>query len=156
MSSNVVNQIPYLRTSRDFPTDIDLLSVQLSKSYLDTANCINQRIIGIYPTVRPAITGESYFLVSNQKQQTLRQVYTFTTTASILHNIKNVIPNQFTSCFGSYTNGINSFGLFYATSVAIPGQITFYITSTQIVFVVGALAPPITSGRIVLTWLSSP
>ncbi len=156
MSSNVVNQVPYLRTSRDFPKDIDELSIQLSKSYLDIANVVNQRIIGIFPTVRPAITGESYFITNNQRQQTLRQVYTFTNTIAINHNIKNVFPNQFTSCYGSYTDGINSYGLFFATSVAIAGQITFYITSTQIIFLIGAGAPAMTSGRIVLTWLSSP
>jgi hypothetical protein len=71
----------------------------------------------------------------------------------ILHQIKNVTPGQFTKCSGSYTDGINSFGLFFASSVAIAGQTTFYISPTQIVFLVGAGAPVLTSGLIILEWL---
>lgn len=156
MTANVVNSVAYLRTSRTFPDTAQALTVELDKSYLDTANAVNVRTIGIHPTTRPAITGEGWFLTENKKQQTLRQVYTFTTTTAINHNITNVVPGQFTRCFGSYTDGTNNYGLFWATTVAIPGQITFYVTSTQIIFVVGAGAPALTSGRIVLEWLSSP
>ncbi len=156
MSSNVTNQMAYLRTTRQFPQEINQLTLELDKAYLDIANVVNNRIIGMFPTNRPAITGESYYLVSNQKQQTLRQVYTFTSTASINHGITITDPNQFALCFGSYTDGTNSFGLIFGTSVAIAGQISFYITSTQIVFLVGAGAPALTRGRIVLSWLSSP
>ena len=156
MSSNVVNAVAYLRTSREFPEDLHQLTVESNKAYIDTANAINVRIIGIFPVTRPAITGESWFLVNNQRQQTFRQVYTFTATTAINHGITNVVPGQFTRCFGSYTNGINTYGLIFATSVAIAGQITFYVTATQIVFVVGAGAPALTSGRIVLEWLSQP
>jgi len=156
MSANVGNQMAYLRTTRQFPQEINQLTLELDKAYLDIANVVNNRIIGMFPTNRPAITGESYYLVSNQKQQTLRQVYTFTSTASINHGITINDPNQFASCFGSYTNGTNSFGLVFGTTVAVAGLISFYITSTQIVFVLGAGAPALTRGRIVLSWLSSP
>ncbi len=151
---NVVNQMPFLRTSREFPEDINSLTQELEKSYIDTALCINQRIIGIYPTNRPAITGESYFLVKDKRQQTLRQIYTFTSVAPITHNIKNVIPGQFINCFGSYTDGINTFGIPFASSVLISGQITFYVTSTQIILVENGTEPVIASGIIVLTWLA--
>lgn len=155
--NNIINQVPYLRTSREFPyEDAKQLSVEVNKSYIDIANAVNNRTISIFPTSRPALTGESWFLTSNQRQQTFRQVYTFTTTASINHGITVLDPNQFTRCFGSYTNGTNSFGLFFASSVAIAGQITFYITSTQIVFLVGAGAPALIAGKITLEWLSQP
>jgi len=130
------------------------LTVEVNKAYIDTSNAVNNKIIGIFPTTRPAITGENYFLTNNQKQQTLRQVYTFSTTASIDHGVRVINPDQFTCCFGSYTDGTNSYGLIFGTTVAIPGQISFYLTSTQIVFVLGAGAPALTSGRIILTWLS--
>lgn len=155
MSTNVINQVAYLRTSREFPESAHQLTVEVNKAYVDTANAVNTRIIGIFPTTRPAITGESWYLIGNQKQQTLRQVYTFTTTTAINHNVNVVDTNQFTRCFGSYTDGTNNFGLIFGTSVAIAGQISFYITSTQIVFVVGAGAPALTKGRITLEWLSS-
>lgn len=154
---NIVNSTPFLRTSREFPEDLRIIADQLQKSYVDIANVVNARTIGLFPINNPAITGELYFTPS--KQQTFRQVYTFTSTASINHNIRNVKPGQFINCFGSYTNGTNTFGLFFASSVAIAGQITFYVTSTQIVFLTGAGAPSITpngKGFIVLSWLSDP
>jgi len=154
MTSNVVNSVPFLRTSRNFPEELHQLTVEINKSYVDIANTVNVRTIGLFPTNRPAITGECYFLVKNQRQQTLRQVYTFTTTAAIDHNIPVNDPNQFTSCFGSYTDGTNSYGIIWGTTVAIAGQISFYVTATQIVFLVGGAAPSISSGRIILTWLS--
>tara|TARA_R110000868_G_scaffold229240_1_gene482247 strand:+ start:108 stop:578 length:471 start_codon:yes stop_codon:yes gene_type:complete len=156
MSSNIVNQIAYLRTSREFPEELHQLSVEVNKMYVDIAGAVNERTIGLFPVNRPAQTGNSYYILQNRKQQTLRQVYTFTATTAIDHNIKGTTPGQFINCFGSYTDGTNTYGLFFATSVAIAGQITFYITPTQIVFVVGGGAPALTSGIIVLEWLSQP
>jgi hypothetical protein len=154
MTSNVINSVAFLRSSREFPEELHQLATEVNRSYIDIANNVNSRIIGIFPVNRPAITGESWFLVNNQKQQGLRQVYTFTSTTSINHGIQVVDPNQFTICSGSYTNGTNSFGLPFGTSTVTPGLITFYITPTQIVFSLGAGAPALTSGRIVLEWIS--
>lgn len=155
MSSNVVNSVAFLRTSRNFPEDLNQLTVESNKSYVDIAAAVNDRIIGLFPTTRPAITGETYFITS-AKQQTLRQVYTFTSTSNIPHNVQVTDPNQFTSCFGSYTDGTNGYGLMYGSNGGtIPNQISFYLTSTDIVFEVDAGAPSLTSGRIVLTWLSN-
>lgn len=156
MSANVVNQQPYLRTTREFPEEPRQLAFQVNKSYLDIASAVNFRTIGLFPTNRPAITGERYFITENQPQQTLRQVYRFTSTTAINHGVKVIDPSQFINCFGSYTNGTNSFGLVFGTSVAVAGLITFYITSTQIVFILGAGAPALTKGTIVLHWLSQP
>lgn len=151
---NIVNRSPYLRTTREFPSEPDKLLIQLNKSYVDIASAVNDRTIGIFPTTRPAITGESWFIRQNQKQQTLRQVYTFTATSAINHGIPNVTPDRFCRCFGSYTDGTNAYGLIWGTNVAVAGVITFYVTSTQIVFSLGAGAPALTSGKITLEWLS--
>lgn len=156
MTSNVVNRVPYLRTTREFPENLKELTLQINKSYLDIANVVNTRTIGLFPTNRPAINGEEWFLLNNKKQQALRQVYTFTSTASISHGIQVIEPSQFIRCFGSYTDGTNSYGLIFGTNVAIAGQIVFYVTSTQIVFMVGGGAPALTKGTIVLEWLSQP
>jgi len=156
MSTNVTNQVAYIRSSREFPEDLKPLSVEVSKAYLDVATAVNNRIIAIFPTNRPAINGEAWYLVGNQKQQGLRQVYTFTSTTAINHGI--TVPNmaQFIRCFGSFTDGTNAYGLFFASSTAIAAQITFYLTPTQIIFNVGAVAPTLTKGTIVLEWLSQP
>ena len=156
MSANIVNQVAYLRTTREFPEELQQLTVEVNKAYVDTANAINNRIISIFPTNRPAINGESWFLQNNARQQAFRQVYTFTTTANIAHNVNVVVPQQFVRCFGSYTDGTNTYGLIFGTSVAVAGQILFYLTATDIVFVVGGGAPALTQGTIVLEWLSQP
>ena len=154
MNVNIFNKVPYLRTSRAFPEDANQLSIEVTKAYIDIANTVNNRTISIFPTTNPAVTGESWFITS-QKQQTLRKTYAFTSTASINHGISVKDTNQFTRCFGSYTDGTNSFGLIWGTSSAttIPGQISFYVTSTQIVFVVDGAAPALSKGRITLEWL---
>lgn len=156
MTANIVNQVAYLRTTRSFENDPAKLTLELNKAYLDIATAVNNRIIGIFPTNRAAITGEEWFLTNNRKQQTLRQVFTFTATTAITHGISVITPGQFIGCYGSYTDGTNSYGLVFGTSTPTPGLITFYVTSTQIIFVLGAGAPALTSGRIVLSWLSSP
>lgn len=154
MASNVVNQVAYLQTTRQFPLEAIELTSELDKAYVDIANAVNSRIIGIFPTTRSAITGENWFLEKNKKQQVLRQVYKFTNTNNIPHGIDVKRVNRFTKCYGSYTDGTNWYGAIYASNVAIPGQISFYITPTDIVFVVDAAAPVLTDGTIVLEWLS--
>ena len=128
----------------------------MNKTYVDIANAVNVRTIGLFSVNRPAQTGESFYILRNSRQQTFRQIYSFTTTASINHTVNVTFPGQFTKCSGSYTDGTNTYGLFFASSVAIAGQITFYVTNTQIVFLVGAGAPALTKGLIILEWLSDP
>lgn len=159
MTTNVVNQVSYLRTTRQFPyDDIRQLSVEINKAHVDIANAVNTRIISIFPTTQPAINGEEWFLTNNQKQQGFRKVYTFSSTSNIAHGVNVIVPGQFIRCFGSYTDGTNTYGLIFGSNSAstIPGQISFYITNTNIVFVVGAAAPSVASGTIVIEWISSP
>jgi|SRR5665213_945889 len=154
-NAQITNQTPYLRVSRDFSEEIQDLCIDVSKAYIDTANAVNARTIGIYPTNKSVITGNSYYLTS-KRQQTSRKVFTFTTTAAITHGIFVSDMSYFINCFGSFTDGVNAYGLFFSSSVAIAGQITFYVTPTQIIFVTGAGAPTLTSGSIVLEFLSNP
>lgn len=156
MSTNVVNQVAYLRTSRNFPVEVEQLTVEVNKAYVDTANAVNNRIISIFPTNRPAINGESWFIRNNQRQQGFRQVYVFTTTANIPHGINFATVDRFTRNFGEFTDGTNWYGLINGSNVAIAGQISFYLTPTDIVFLSGGGAPALTRGNIVLEWLSQP
>lgn len=154
MSSNVVNQVPYIKTSREFPPDISQLAVIMTRSYIEVANAINLRSIGLFPSNRPSITGDSYFITKNQRQQSLRQTYTFTTTANIDHGIPVTTVSEFVKMYGQFTDGTNWYGTIAGSNVAIAGQLSFYITPTQIVFAVGAGSPTLTKGIIVLEWLS--
>lgn len=154
MTANIVNQVPYLRTSRNFPMEAQPLSVEINKSYVDIANAVNNRTISIFPTSRPAGNGESWFLFQNEKQQGFRQVYTFTSKVPIPHGINLLNISQFSKPTGAFTDGTNWYGLLFASNVAIAGQVSFYIDPTNITFLTGAGAPSLTSGTIVLEWLS--
>ena len=155
--NNITNQVPNLRTSRHFPSDNpDQLSIELEKAYIDIANAVNNRTIGLYPSNRPSGTGNSYYISKNQKQQEIRQVYTFTTTAAIPHGLNLDRLDYFTNCFGSFTDATNWYGHIWGSNVAIAGQISFYVDPVNIVFLVGAGAPAITKGLIVLSWISVP
>lgn len=155
MTTNI-NNTPFLRTSRQFPFDAQKLILELNKSYIDTATAVNNRIIGIFPSNISGATGESWYLNSSSKQQTLRIIFSFTTTASINHGIKVTTIGQFVRCWGSYTDNTNCYGLIWNSTTAIAGQIGFYITPTQIVFTTGAAAPTLQSGVVILEYLSQP
>lgn len=162
MTSNIVNQIAFLRTSREFPSNLNQLTVEVNKSYIDTSNAVNARTIGLFPVNSPAMNGENWFVTSNQKQQGLRQVYTFTTPATIPIGFKINTISGFTRFFGTYLSGTSWYGLIGATNVAIAGQITFWVevdgastTSDSLRFNVGAGAPALTSGTVVLEWIGN-
>lgn len=162
MSSNIVNQVAYLRTSREFPEDLHQIAVESNKSYVDVANAVNSRTIGIYPVNRPAITGNTFF-ITNQRQQTLRQVYTFTSVSTpIPTGFKLANISQVVQMYGTYSDGTNTYGLIAGTSAAIAGQISFYIalngsssSSDNITFLSGAGSPSLTTGIIVIEWISN-
>jgi hypothetical protein len=155
--TNNLQVSPYLKGQWQFPYD-DLrgLSHQVDIAYIDISSKVNARTIGLFAVNFPVVTGEKwYFSGSSTPQQSLRQVYTFTGAGNIAHGINLATVSQFTSkCYGSYTNGTNWYGVIFSSSVGIAGQVTFSITPTNIVVVVDAGAPAVTSGTIVLEWLS--
>lgn len=156
MSGNVFNQTPFLITSRSFPETLKDLSIETDKSYIDTANVVNMRQIGIFTSNKPAPSGEQWFYDKARKQQGFRQIYFFTTTANIPHGINVGFISRFTHCYGSWTDGTNWYGLIFGSSVTIAGQLSFYVTPTDIVFLSGAGVPvPLVSGIVVLEWISN-
>lgn len=159
--NNVINQVPYLRTSREYSKDIDLLVSELSKSYIDIANTVNARTIGIFTTNVPSITGESWFIDKNLKQQSIRKVYLFTTTSDIPLGFKVSSISEFSRFEGQYLSLTSWYGLNAGTNVSIAGQITFYIevdagsTTTDLIkFAIGVGSPALTKGKVILEWLS--
>jgi hypothetical protein len=162
--NNLVNKVPFLRTSRNFPEDLPQLTIEVNKSYVDIANSVNNRIIGIFPTNMASVTGESWFIKGSQKQQSLRQAYNFTGAGNInigfkLTSIFGITKNS----YGSYTDGTSWYGVVYASSVVIAGQVSFFVTvngastkSDIITVLVDGGAPAVTSGTIVLEWLANP
>ncbi len=150
---------PYLREQRQFPhEDLTETAKELDHAYIDIAQKVNRRIIGIYALNSPTVTGEEWYLSgSTTKQQSLRQVYTFTGAGPIVHGIKNfatVVSKISPRSYGSYTDGTNWYGVIYGTSVPLAGQVTFWVDPVNINVILGAGAPAITSGIIDLEWIS--
>lgn len=161
MNTNLLNPAPYLRTSRNFPVDSKKLEVELNSSYIDIANCVNARTIGIFPTNRPTVTGERWYLTSST-QQTLRQIYSFGAiasgaeldiplgftnwnmltkiTATVLTNVPDYRPIPFVDP----TTATNGMEILVAT---VAGML-------QIRIILGSTAPAVVSGIAVIEFLS--
>ncbi len=155
MSTNIVNQMPYLRTTRSFKEDLGQLSTELNKAYVDTANVVNARTIGLFATNKASINGEEWFIDSGKKRQGFRQAYVFTAAGNIPHGLNFSDIFMFTRCYGEYTDGTNWYGVISASSVAIAGQISFYLDPTNIVILDGGGSPAIVNGIVVIEWLSN-
>lgn len=86
-------QTPFLPTSRVFPDNYVELEPHLTKMYIDVAQAVNSRVIGIYDKFQ-VVTGERWFndLDPQKKRQTYRQVYS---VPSILNGTTS-IPLNFT------------------------------------------------------------
>lgn len=153
MTSTIQNQVSYLRVQRQFPEEISALRVELDKAYLDIANAVNSRVIGLFSVTQSTVTGESWFLTS-KRRQTLRKVFTFTSTASIAHGISFTTNFTISKMWGQYTDGTNWFGIIPGTSVAVAGLLQFYLTPTQIVFAAGAGIPALQRGIIIVEYLT--
>lgn len=158
-SPTVLNS-PYLRVQRHFPTDnAQALSVEVDRAYCDIASKANLRTIGLFPVNKPTINGEQWFVNLNKqtttKQEGLRQVYQFTAAGSIPHGISLGQISGFTRIFGTFTDGTNWYLLPYVDVVAANNQVNVMVTPTNIVIAAGSGSPPsITSGTVVLEWIS--
>ncbi len=155
----------FLRTSRNFPTEALQLSIELNRSYVDIAHNVNARVIGFFTVNRSTVTGENWYIEKNQKQQTLRQVYTFGpiapgTELDIPHGIKNF--DQFTRIYGTVVT--TTPGDYRPLPYIDPGSLTtgmtvlvgIVATVPSIRIVLGATALPVSKGLVVLEWLALP
>lgn len=155
MSTNIVNQVAYLKTSREFPQDADRLSIEVNKSYVDIANAVNNRTISIFPTNRPAITGESWFITS-VRQQPLRRVYLITGEGTIPHQIPDYDNIQITRMYGQFTDGTFWYPLPWVSVLASNNNVNVFVSPTNIVITGGGgpAQPVVQSGFYVLEWIN--
>ena len=149
------NQTPYLPNQLDFPTEEPKkLGIVLDKMYLDIANRVNDRSIGIFNVNIPIVVGDVYYFRGVQSRQiSQREIYDVTSTAPINHGLPYAQIDRFVRKYGDFTDGTDWYGFIDGSPTAIAGQIVFYITATQIVFVAGAGAPTVTKGQIILEWV---
>ncbi len=165
-NSSRPNGAPYLRTSREFPEDPKKLTLQISKSYIEIANAVNNRTISIFPISNSIPTGETWYINSttdlitnnNQRQQTVRQVYIFSTispgaTLSIPHYITNFVT--FSKIYGTCITNQPDYRPIPYASVVVNANIDLRVDSTNIYISVGSGCPQINSGIIILELLTS-
>lgn len=148
---------PFLKTQWMFPNDeAKNLASQMDKAYIDIAQKVNQRVVGSYAVNVFSVTGERwYFSGASTTQQSQRRVYTFTGAGNIPHGLKWADVSSISPrCYATFTDGTNWYGCIYGSNVAIAGEVSFYVTPTNIVVLSGGGAPTITSGYIVLEYLS--
>lgn len=151
-----LTKTPYLRAQRHFPQDAQPLSVEVDKAYVDIANAVNQRTMGIFPANNPIVNGESWFVTGSiGRQQVLRQVYPFSSAGSIPHGINVASIGGFTRIYGTFTDATNWYPLPYVDVSAANNQVNISVSPTNIVITAGGGSPPaISSGFVVLEWLA--
>lgn len=153
-------QQPYLPTSRIFPAQNAVqLEPELVKAYIDTAQAINVRTIGIFENIQ-IVTGERWFsadpLNALLKRQTYRKTFTFgaiaTNTAIVInHGITGI--TECTRIYGTCVTSTPDFRPIPYVSVGATHNIDLRVTSTQIIILNDATAPAIVNGIIVLEYL---
>jgi len=158
MSFNIPNSVAFLRTSREFPEDSRQLSIELNRSYLDIAEKVNSRIIGLYSVNKSSITGSSWFISGNRKQQSLRQVYEFSDSSlTINHGLNFSSITNFTNISGVFYDGTSWQTLPYVDVTSATNQINVRVTSSQIIITKGGGSPPsVSNGLLVLEYLANP
>jgi len=159
--NNITNQVAFLPTTREFPSDGEHLSVEVSRSYINVANAVNARTIGIFTTNRPAANGEYWFLFQNKRQQGFRQAYNIPAISAYPHLIPHGINitriGGFVRIWGTFTDGTIWYTLPYVDILSATNQIKITVDATNIIIDAGAGTPPtISSGTIVLEWTALP
>jgi hypothetical protein len=150
MSSSVANKSSMVRSSRKFPEDPELLTTELTRSWTEIANAINDRVIGLIST-SPTITGKQYSYGS-KKLGSLWQLFQFSDSSlTINHQINNL--NQVVAQSGWFTDGSVWYPLPYVDVLNVTNQVGVSTTSTQIIVAKGTTAPTISSGYVILEWL---
>lgn len=158
-------RVPYLKTQWKFPSDeIDNLVPQVEQAYVDIANKVNSRTIGIFAENTQVVTGERWYLSGYTKPlQTLRKLYVFgsipkNTTSSQPTGITNLV--YFTRIDGTAleTNGTTWVPIQFATSASPNATISVYVEDIagvqNVTIHSGNTAQDLTSAYIVLEWIS--
>ncbi len=163
--TNLLQNSPYLREQRKFPSeDIKQLSLQCDLSYIDIAQKVNARTIGIFGTEFSVVTGEQWFLDgSSKKQQTLRQVYEFDivlagTSLDIPTNITTG-TERFTRIYGTVNlSSGDILPLPYPDPATLTDGVTMKIVDVSgvqyIRITAGTTVSDVNSGIAILEWLS--
>lgn len=158
MNKNNFQQGPYLREQRRFPPDVKELSEQVDQAYIDIANKVNSRTIGVFTDNIMIVTGEAWYLEGEvNRQQTLRKVFTFTGPGPIIlpHGIDTTNITGFSRIYGTFIDNTGVYyPLPYTDQTLVTNQVRLVVSSANYFVEGGATAPVIVSGIVVLEWIS--
>ncbi len=157
MTLPIHNRQSFLITSRFFPPDLTLLTPVLNKSYIETAQAMNDRTIGVHEPVE-VVTGEKWLESANPitQRQSFRKVFDFLTiatgaTLTINHEIVGL--DQFTKTTGECVTDFPDFrSIPYSSATLLTNNIETRRTNTQIIIINGATSPNILRGIVVLEY----
>jgi len=152
----------YLPNSIYLPDDLPQMLIRLQAYLTEISLKVNMREIGIYQKAE-IYTGEIWFNEPGSllNQTTLRQVYTFGaipagTQLLIPHNIVAINGVTFTHIYGTAINSVPlSLPLPFVDVNNVTNQISLFIGPVNIAINVGATAPALTSGIVVLEYLKN-
>ena len=159
---------PYLKVQWMFPNDeLRSLSSQIDKAYIDIAQKVNSRIIGIYPQNKQVVTGSRWYLDGfTSPLQVLREVIVFPAIASgaflnINTNIQNEVSFTYIGGVAALTTGTDWRPVPYVDPATLDHSMTVLIepnpvgAKQSVKLVLGAGAPDISGAYIVIEWLSN-
>lgn len=157
MTVPIKNPGNFLREQRKFPEEAQPLSVEIDRAYTDIANKMNSRTIGSYGLNERTSNGETWF-IGGKKHNGLRKLFAVpglipAGSVTIAHGLSLTEIFSFTRIQGTFTNGTNWYPLPFEGAGAA-GNIGAYLDPTNIVITAAASAPTISSGYIVLEYLS--
>jgi hypothetical protein len=154
-------QQPYLPTSRQFPVNnLPILEPELVKSYIEIAQAVNGRTIGVFENIQ-IVTGERWYASDPtnalNKRQTYRKAFPVgaiakNTTLQIPHGITGIVA--FTRIYGTCITDLPDFRpIPYASIAGMTATIDLRVDTTTIYIAVGSGSPNVLSGNIVLEYL---
>jgi len=155
MTSNT-QQAPYLREQRNFPAEsIQAFSLEVDRAYVDIAQKVNARTIAIYANSNIVVTGERWYLEGETSgKQTQRILLQISSAGSFPHNLDLATSLGVTKITGTFTDGTNWYPLPYV-STTVTAQVSLFVTQTDVNITAGSTSPTITSGFVIIEFLSS-
>ncbi len=154
----ILNTSPLLRSQRDFPKDnMQALTVELDKAYIDIAQKVNDRMIGLFALDTQLPNGNIYYFQgSSSRRGGLRKMFNFTASGSIEHEINFSSVYSPIQIYGQYTDDSGTYyGIISGSTTSISGQVSAYIDDTYLYILADGSAPSISSGIVVLEWISN-
>jgi len=148
----------FLRTAKSFPLEVEELSGEVNRTYVDIARNVNIRVIGFFPINRSIETGEGWYFFQNRKQSGYRQVYQWSDSNLVItHGIQFASLTNFVRIWGTFLDGAGNYEtLPYVDVVNVTNQINVKVTPTQIIITKGSGAPPTCSnGLVIVEWIGN-